>query len=79
MKKLVLVSMLVFSQFVFATVGPALIELIPQSAFPSLEARIKSSVQQQTGIRSLKGFKVQWNYVKECIEAKNEMLEPIYV
>jgi hypothetical protein len=72
-KELLFIAALAFSHLASATVGPALIDSIPQSVFPTLEARIKASVQQQTGFKNLKNFKVAWNDIKNCLEVKSEM------
>lgn len=75
MKKMMLATALMISgQFANATVRPALIETIPQSVFASLEAIIKATAEQQAGFK-MKGFKVNWNDVKNCLEVRNEMDE----
>lgn len=75
MKKLMAATaLMIFAQFANATVGPALIETIPQSVFASLEAKIKATAEQQAGFK-LKNFKVNWNDVKNCLEVRSEMDE----
>lgn len=74
MKKLFAIAALVVSaQFAQATVAPELIEEIPQSVFPSLEAEIKAAVLQETGFKQLKDFKIDWNNVQNCMEVRSEM------
>ncbi len=69
---LVALLMTAFSQFSAATVGPALIEELPQATIPKLEAGIKALVEKQTEF-PLKDFKVAWDEVQSCQEVTSEM------